>query len=129
MIFLTASLELDEMSYSQLGSLEYVIFVITTCKKELERSNSLIVYDLIEAYIPTAFQYKGDIQQEIIRQALDQITSLEQDANLPENLQRILKELKCFYEGGAKRDGRVDNVAKVFCCQPAATARTSQPSV
>ncbi|KFY83226.1 hypothetical protein V500_10129, partial [Pseudogymnoascus sp. VKM F-4518 (FW-2643)] len=112
MIFLTASLELDEMSYSQLGSPEYVISVITTCKKELERSNSLIVYDLIEAYIPTAFQYEGDIQQEIIRQALDQITSLEQDANLPENLQRILKELKCFYEGGAKRDGRVDNVAK-----------------
>ncbi|OBT59305.1 hypothetical protein VE04_00387 [Pseudogymnoascus sp. 24MN13] len=74
---------------SQLGSPEFVISVITFRKKHLERSDStivrLLVYECIEALMPTAFQYKGDIQLEIIQLALDQITSLEQDANLPEN--------------------------------------------
>ncbi|KFZ04631.1 hypothetical protein V502_10004, partial [Pseudogymnoascus sp. VKM F-4520 (FW-2644)] len=114
------------------GSPEFVVSVITFCKKHLERSDStivrLLVYECIEALMPTAFQYKGDIQLEIIQLALDQITSLEQDANLPENVQRILNELKCLYDNEAKRDGRVDNVAKVFYRRPAATAWTFRPS-
>ncbi|KFY34900.1 hypothetical protein V495_08090 [Pseudogymnoascus sp. VKM F-4514 (FW-929)] len=131
---------------SQLGSPEFVIFVITFCKNHLERSDSaidrLLVYKCIEALMPTAFQYEGNTQLENIQLALDQITSLKQDANLPENVQRILSELKCFYENvqrffsepkcfevGAERDGQVDNAAKAFYRRPAATARTSRPSL
>ncbi|KFY64589.1 hypothetical protein V496_03162, partial [Pseudogymnoascus sp. VKM F-4515 (FW-2607)] len=111
------------------GSPEFVISMITFWKKYLEGPDSLIarplVYKFIEALIPFTFHYEGCIQPGIIQLALDQITSLEQDlkqdANLPETVQGILKELKCFYEGGAKRDRRVDNVAIVICRRPAAT--------
>ncbi|KFY32602.1 hypothetical protein V493_00041 [Pseudogymnoascus sp. VKM F-4281 (FW-2241)] len=155
-LYATVKHHLDEKSNSKLGSPEFVITMIAFWKNKLERSDSSIarplVYKCIEALVPFVFEYEGDIQLENIQLALDQITSLqedlEQDANLPENVQRILKELKCFYGilkelkcfygilkelecfygGGAKGDGRVDNVAKVFCRQPAATAQTSRPS-
>ncbi|KFY03102.1 hypothetical protein V490_00298 [Pseudogymnoascus sp. VKM F-3557] len=123
------SLDLDEGRNLTPGSPEFVISLIDFCKELLEEANPSTsgchANVCVEAFVPAAY---SDIQPEILQLALDQITSLEQDAILLENAQRILKELKCFYEGGAKRDGRVDNVAKVFCRQPAATARTSRPS-
>ncbi|OBT85132.1 hypothetical protein VE02_05629 [Pseudogymnoascus sp. 03VT05] len=124
-------------SNSQLGSPEFVISVITFCKKLLERSDStivrLLVYKCIEALIPTAFQYEGDIQLGIIQLALHQITSLEQDANMPQNVQKILDDLESLYKSEAysmetKSDG-VNDVAMPSCRRPTATARTSLSSL
>ncbi|KFY28048.1 hypothetical protein V491_00654 [Pseudogymnoascus sp. VKM F-3775] len=101
-----------DASNSQPGSPQFIITVIGFCKEHLERFDEtivrLLVYKCIEDLIPTAFQYEGDIQPEIIQPALDQINSLQQDPDLPENLQKILDELRCFYEGGANRDQRGD---------------------
>ncbi|KFZ24666.1 hypothetical protein V502_00850 [Pseudogymnoascus sp. VKM F-4520 (FW-2644)] len=100
----------SEMSDFPAGSPEFIISMITFCKELLENPNSSIVrpvvYVCIEDFIPTAYKYEGDIQLETIQLALDQITSLGQDGNLPEYVQGILNDIKLFYEGGDKRDGK-----------------------
>ncbi|OBT40490.1 hypothetical protein VE00_07882 [Pseudogymnoascus sp. WSF 3629] len=69
------SLGLDEGRNLTPGSPEFVISLIDFCKE---------LFDIRMS----RQQYKGDIQPEILQLALDQITSLEQDAILLENAQR-----------------------------------------
>ncbi|KFY95248.1 hypothetical protein V500_02866 [Pseudogymnoascus sp. VKM F-4518 (FW-2643)] len=121
----------------QLGSPEFVNSVITICKTHLERSDCkierLIIYECIHALMRTAFQYEGDIQLEIIQLALEGITSLRQDANMPQYVQKILDDLESLYQSEAyssetKSDG-VDDVVTGCCRQPAAMAWRFQPTL
>ncbi|KFY32368.1 hypothetical protein V493_00265 [Pseudogymnoascus sp. VKM F-4281 (FW-2241)] len=114
------------------GSPEFVMCLLDFYEDLLKNSNTSKSRDhanvCIESFIPAVYPYEGDIQPETIRLVLVQITKLE-DANLPENVQKILHKLKLFYDGGAKRDGQVDDVPKLWCYRQVATVQASQPSL
>ncbi|KFX86623.1 hypothetical protein V490_09006 [Pseudogymnoascus sp. VKM F-3557] len=87
------------------GQSLYATVYTTWMKRATSNSYEVWKYNNVHGLIATSAlrKYEGDIQLEIIQLALDQITSLdhdlEQDANLPENVQRILRKLKCFCKG------------------------------
>ncbi|KFY98960.1 hypothetical protein V500_01508 [Pseudogymnoascus sp. VKM F-4518 (FW-2643)] len=68
--------------------------------------------------MPVYTEYKGGIRLKTIQLALEGITSLRQDANMPQNVQKILDDLESLYKSEAysmetKIDG-VDDVAMVL---------------
>ncbi|KFY97248.1 hypothetical protein V498_02179 [Pseudogymnoascus sp. VKM F-4517 (FW-2822)] len=125
-----------DIGNAQLGSPESVISVITFFQKHLERSDSeigrLIIYESIQALMLTTFQYEGDIRLKSVQMALG-ITSLRQDANMPQYVQKVLDDLESLYKSEAysmetKSDG-VDDVPTGCCRRPAAMAWRFRPSL
>ncbi|OBT70585.1 hypothetical protein VF21_10333 [Pseudogymnoascus sp. 05NY08] len=116
------------MGYFPGGSPESICSVISFCKTLLGRPDSSLVrplvYRYIEDFVPDAFKYRGGIRLESVQMALEEIISLRQDANIPQNVQKILDDLESLYQSEAysmetKGDG-VDDVAMGCCRRPAA---------
>ncbi|KFZ03671.1 hypothetical protein V501_09329 [Pseudogymnoascus sp. VKM F-4519 (FW-2642)] len=85
-----------------------MVEVLPHCHSQgVRRFNGSLVKEVLPLSLSclVVTEYEGDIQLETIQLALDHITSLGQDGNLPEYVQGILNDIKLFYEGGDKRDG------------------------
>ncbi|KFY17988.1 hypothetical protein V492_00238 [Pseudogymnoascus sp. VKM F-4246] len=83
--------------------------------------------------MPLYTDYEGGIRLKTVQLALEGIASLRQDANMPQNVQKILDDLESLYKSEAysmetKSDGAVD-VAAVCYRRQAATAWRFQPSL
>ncbi|OBT45470.1 hypothetical protein VE00_04528 [Pseudogymnoascus sp. WSF 3629] len=125
------------VDYFPNGSPESTCSVISFCKALLGRPDSSLVrplvYRYLEDFLPAAFEYKGGIRLKTVQLALEGITSLRQEANMPQNVQKILDDLDSLYRSEAysmetKSDG-VDYVAMVCFRRPAAMAWRFRPSL
>ncbi|KFY32149.1 hypothetical protein V493_00466 [Pseudogymnoascus sp. VKM F-4281 (FW-2241)] len=118
------------MDYFPNGSPESVCSVISFCKTLLGRPDSSLVrplvYKYIEDFLPDAFKYRGGIRLKSVQLALDGITLLRQDANMPQNVQRIFDDLESLYKSEAysmeTKSHEVDDVAMGCCRRPATMA-------
>ncbi|KFY68729.1 hypothetical protein V496_00873 [Pseudogymnoascus sp. VKM F-4515 (FW-2607)] len=129
-LLIILSLDNQAMDYFPGGSPDSVCSVISFCRTLLGLPDSSLVrplvYRYIEDHLSDAFGYRGDIRLDSVQRALEGISSLRQDAHMPQNVQKILDNLESLYKSEAysmetKSDG-VDDVAMGRCRRPAAMA-------